>query len=140
MIYELFWKICTFVVDMAIFVAIGFCYHFIQLLIGHFLSKSEHNVSKLFDRNKAIVILVENSKEKESLLWNIPLLKKNLLLTFCVIFILALLPSFSHCLGMSYYVNFLGGLDSNEFHIKWIFGTHGSWKKSKYWGPFGATS
>ena len=24
----------------------------------------------------------------------------------------------THCLGMSYYVNFLGGLDSNEFHIK----------------------
>ena len=24
----------------------------------------------------------------------------------------------SHCLGMSYYVNFLGGLGSNEFHIK----------------------
>jgi hypothetical protein len=23
-----------------------------------------------------------------------------------------------HCLGMSYYVNFLGGLGSNEFHIK----------------------
>ena len=23
-----------------------------------------------------------------------------------------------HCLGMSYYVNFLGGLGNNEFHIK----------------------
>ena len=23
-----------------------------------------------------------------------------------------------HCLGMSYYVNFLGGFGSNEFHIK----------------------
>ena len=36
---------------------------------------------------------------------------------------------FSHCLGMSYYVNFLGGLarlGSNEFHIKLMFGTHGS--------------
>ena len=53
---------------MAIFVTICFCYHFIQLLIGHFLSKSEHNISKFFDRNKAIVILVENSKEKENLL------------------------------------------------------------------------
>ena len=42
----------------------------------------------------------------------------------------------AHCLGMSYHVNFLGGLDSNEFHIKWRFGTHGSWKKSKSWGPF----
>ena len=30
-------------------------------------------------------------------------------------------------LGKSYYVNFLGGLGSNEFHIKWRFGTHGSW-------------
>ena len=60
---------------MAIFVTICFCNHFIQLLIGHFLSKSEHNVSKFFDRNKAIVILVENSKEKENLLWNLPLLK-----------------------------------------------------------------
>ena len=35
-----------------------------------------------------------------------------------------------HCLGMNYYVNFLGGIGSNGFHIKWIFGTHGSWKKS----------
>ena len=24
----------------------------------------------------------------------------------------------SHCLGMSYYVNFLEGLGSNEYHIK----------------------
>jgi hypothetical protein len=24
----------------------------------------------------------------------------------------------SHCLGTSHYVNFLGGLGSNEFHIK----------------------
>ena len=24
----------------------------------------------------------------------------------------------THCLGMSYYVNFFGGLGSNEFHIK----------------------
>ena len=24
----------------------------------------------------------------------------------------------THCLGMSYYVNFLSGLGSNEFHIK----------------------
>ena len=28
-----------------------------------------------------------------------------------------------HCLGMNYYVNFLGGIGSNRFHIKWIFGT-----------------
>ena len=40
----------------------------------------------------------------------------------------------SHCLGMSYYVNFLEGLDSNEFHIKWRFGT--ILKKWKSWGPF----
>ena len=32
----------------------------------------------------------------------------------------------SHQLGMNYYVNFLGGLGSNEFHIKQIFGPHGS--------------
>ena len=44
--------------------------------------------------------------------------------------------SLSHCLGMSYYVNFLGGLGSNGFHIKWRFGTHGSWKKSKSRGLF----
>ena len=24
----------------------------------------------------------------------------------------------THCLGMNYYVNFLGGIDSNGFHIK----------------------
>jgi hypothetical protein len=36
----------------------------------------------------------------------------------------------THCLGMTYYVNFLGGLGSNEFHIKWQL------KKSKSWGPF----
>ena len=36
-------------------------------------------------------------------------------------------------LGMSYYVNFLGDLGSNGFHIKWH-----PWqlKKSKSWGPF----
>ena len=26
--------------------------------------------------------------------------------------------SFPHCLGMNYYVNFLGGIGSNVFHIK----------------------
>ena len=43
----------------------------------------------------------------------------------------------SHCLGMSYNVNFFG---SNEFHIKWRFGTHGSWKNQNPGGCFGATS
>ena len=42
----------------------------------------------------------------------------------------------AHWLGMSYYVKFFGGLGSNEFHIKWIFGTHGSWKNQNSWGPF----
>ena len=32
--------------------------------------------------------------------------------------------SLSHCLGMNYYINFLGGIGSNGFHIIWIFGTH----------------
>ena len=32
----------------------------------------------------------------------------------------------SQWLGMSYYVNFLEGLGSNEFHKKRRFGTHGS--------------
>ena len=32
----------------------------------------------------------------------------------------------AHTLGMSYYVNFLGGLGGNEFHIKGRFGTIGS--------------
>ena len=45
----------------------------------------------------------------------------------------------THCLGMSYYVNFLEGLGSNEFHIKWRFGTHGSWINQNPGGPFGAT-
>ena len=30
---------------------------------------------------------------------------------------------FSPWLRMNYYVNFLGGIGSNGFHIKWIFGT-----------------
>ena len=46
----------------------------------------------------------------------------------------------SHCLGMSYYVNFRGGLGSNEFHIKWIFSTHSSWKNQNPGGLFEATS
>ena len=49
----------------------------------------------------------------------------------------------THCLGMSYYVNFFflgGGIGSNEFHIKRIFGTHGSWKNQNPGGHFGATS
>ena len=29
----------------------------------------------------------------------------------------------SHCLGINYYVNFLGGIGSNGFHIISIFGT-----------------
>ena len=33
---------------------------------------------------------------------------------------------YSHCLGKSYYVNILGGLGSNEFHIKRRFDTHDS--------------
>ena len=33
-----------------------------------------------------------------------------------------------HCLGMNYYVNFLGGVCSIGFHLKWIFGTQGNWK------------
>ena len=40
------------------------------------------------------------------------------------------------CLGMSYYVNFLGGLGSNEFHIKWRFRHPWKLKKFKSWGPF----
>ena len=34
----------------------------------------------------------------------------------------------THCLRLNYYVNFLGGIDSNGFHIKWIFGTQDNWK------------
>ena len=30
------------------------------------------------------------------------------------------LTNVSHCLGMSYYVNFSGGLGSNKFHIKFL--------------------
>ena len=38
-------------------------------------------------------------------------------------FILGISYPFSHCLGMNYYVNCFGGIGSNEFHIKLIFGT-----------------
>ena len=37
---------------------------------------------------------------------------------------------------MSYYVNFLGGLASNEFHIKLKVCYPRQLKKSKSWGPF----
>ena len=43
-------------------------------------------------------------------------------------------------LGMNSYVNFLDGIGSNEFHIKWIFGTQGNWKNQNPGGRFGATS
>ena len=33
----------------------------------------------------------------------------------------------AHCLGMNYYVNFLGGIDSNGFHIRFILGTQDNW-------------
>ena len=46
----------------------------------------------------------------------------------------------THCLGINYYVNFLGGIGSNGFHIKWIFGTQGNWKNQNPGGRFGATS
>jgi hypothetical protein len=29
---------------------------------------------------------------------------------------------------MNYYVNFFGGIGSNGFYIKWIFGTQDNWK------------
>ena len=54
--------------------------------------------------------------------------------------IMLILVNIAHCLGMSYYVNFLGGLGSNEFHIKLRVGTHGSWKNQNPGGHFGATS
>jgi hypothetical protein len=38
---------------------------------------------------------------------------------------------------MAYYVDFLGGLGSNEVHIKWRFGTQGSWKNQNPGGRFG---
>ena len=41
---------------------------------------------------------------------------------------------------MDYYVNFLGGIGSNGFHIKWIFGTQSNWKNQNPEGRFGATS
>ena len=41
--------------------------------------------------------------------------------------------------GLSYYFNFLGGLVSIKFHIKWWFGTHGSWKNQNLGDRFGAT-
>jgi hypothetical protein len=53
---------------------------------------------------------------------------------FLLVFLIA------HCLGMSFYVNFLGGLGSNEFHIKWRFGTHGNLKNQNPGGRFGASS
>ena len=45
--------------------------------------------------------------------------------------------SCAHCLGMNYYVNFLGGLGSNGFNIKWRFG---SLKSQNPGDRFGATS
>ena len=44
------------------------------------------------------------------------------------------------CLWMSYYVNIWGGLGSNKFRIKRMFGTHGSWKNQNLGVCFGATS
>jgi hypothetical protein len=61
---------------------------------------------------------------------------KNSPLAFQHQLLLKTLSVMPHCLGMSYYVNFLGGLGSNRFHTKRRFGTHGSSKKSKSWGPF----
>ena len=46
----------------------------------------------------------------------------------------------AHCLGMSYYFNFLEGLGSNKFNIKWRFGTHDSWKNQNPGSRLGATS
>ena len=46
----------------------------------------------------------------------------------CIVICVQFIYNFSnvhwtHCLGMSYYVNILGGLGSNGFHIKWRFGS-----------------
>ena len=56
------------------------------------------------------------------------------------IFILGSTVNSSPCLRMSYYVKFLEGLGSTEFHIKFRFGTHGSWKSQYPGGRLGATS
>ena len=37
-------------------------------------------------------------------------------------------------------LTFFLGLGSNEFHIKWRFGTHGTWKNKNPGGRFGASS
>ena len=42
----------------------------------------------------------------------------------------------SHHLGIIYYVIFLSRLDSNEFQLKWRFGTHGNWKNQNPGGRF----
>ena len=46
----------------------------------------------------------------------------------------------THWLGTNYYVNFLGGIGSNGFHIKSLFSTHGSWKNQNPGDRFGATT
>ena len=35
-----------------------------------------------------------------------------------IVFLSIVLSGYTHCLRMNYYVNFLGGLGSNGFHIK----------------------
>ena len=47
---------------------------------------------------------------------------------------------YTHLLGISYYVNFLGHLGSNGFQLKQRFGTHSNWKNQNPGGRFGATS
>ena len=37
----------------------------------------------------------------------------------------------SQHLGINCYVNFLGHLGCDGFQLKWMFGTHGNWKKKK---------
>ena len=42
--------------------------------------------------------------------------------------VLGQIHNMSHHLQMNWYVQKMWGLDSNEFQLKWRFGTHGNWK------------
>ena len=87
------------------------------------------------DRNLFAVRQRDCLKQKQnysSFKWNFK--------TLCLIGNYTYMIAISHCLGMNYYVNSLGAIGCNGFHIKWMFGTHGNWKNQNPGGRFGATS
>ena len=77
-------------------------------------------------RSRELLLLKRSKVETRNRLVFIHNIEKQILLTQIKFFV-ATDMCMSHCLGMNYYVNFGGGIGSNGFYIKRIYGTQDNW-------------